>query len=213
MADLKFVSLADSAFERLENDILSGVYEKNDVLTEISLSNELGISRTPIREAIRRLEQENLVKLTTRGIVVCGLTERDIEDIYDIRACIESLATAECAEHISDRKLEKLGEIVDLQEFYTMKNDAEDIKETDSKFHDFIYENCNSPIYENILTSLHRKVQKYRKLSVQDTDRAHLAVEEHREIYKALAARDSALAAELARKHIENAKASIIKKV
>lgn len=213
MGSLKFVSLADSVFEQLENDILTGKYEKSQVLTEIALSKELGISRTPIREAIKRLEQENLVRLTSRGIVVLGLSEKDIEDIYEVRCRIESLAIERCVNNISDSDLVKLKEIIDLQEFYTLKKDAEDIKETDSKFHHFIYTNCGSDILENILTSLHRKIQKYRKLSVQDSSRAKMAVEEHREIYKALVLRDAKLASELACKHITNAKASVIKKV
>ena len=157
MGSLKFVSLADSVFEQLENDILTGKYEKSQVLTEIALSKELGISRTPIREAIKRLEQENLVRLTSRGIVVLGLSEKDIEDIYEVRCRIESLAIERCVNNISDSDLVKLKEIIDLQEFYTLKKDAEDIKETDSKFHHFIYTNCGSYILENILTSLHRK--------------------------------------------------------
>lgn len=210
MSDLKFVSLADSAFESLENDILSGVYEKGDILTEISLSEKLGISRTPIREAVRRLEQEKLVKLLPKGIEIIGLTKEDIDDIYAVRIMLEGEATARFAERADDDDLKTLSDIVDLQEFYTKKNKAEDINQTDSKFHDYIYKNCGSDVFSSILSSLHRKVQKYRKISIQDSDRAISAVEEHKKIYEAIANHDKELSKKLVSEHITNAHNSIV---
>lgn len=211
--NLKFVSLADSAFEKLENEILSGKYEKGEVLTETKLSELLEISRTPIREAVRRLEQEKLVKLTTKGILIVGLTEKDINDIYEIRLRIEGLATVGCAERMSEEEFVKLKCIVDLQEFYTTKNMPDDINQTDSKFHDYIFSHCGSDILSGVLSSLHRKIQKYRKISVQDNGRAVKAVEEHREIYNAMAQHDLDLAYELTLKHIQNARENIIKNI
>ncbi len=213
MNDIKFVSRADSAFETLENDILSGVYEKGDILTEIKISEILGISRTPVREAVRRLEQEKLVKLASKGIVIVGLTPDDINDIYDIRIKLEGFATRKCAERLTDEELTELSDIIDLQEFYTIKNNASDINDTDSKFHDYIYTHSGSETLCGILSSLHRKVQKYRKLSVQDSQRAHLAVKEHRQIYEALASHNGELAEELTCRHIENARNNIIRNI
>ena len=80
--DIKFVSLAESVFERIENDILSGKYKKGETFTESRLSELFGVSRTPIREAIRKLEQENLIKVTTKGVEILGVSPGDIEDIY-----------------------------------------------------------------------------------------------------------------------------------
>ena len=82
----KTVSIADQVFEILEKDILTGVYARGEILTETKLSEKLGVSRTPIREALRRLEQERLVVGTSRGMRVVGLDMKDIEDIYEIRS-------------------------------------------------------------------------------------------------------------------------------
>lgn len=211
MNDIKFVSLADSAFEKIESDILSGVYKKGDTITEIELSQNLGISRTPIREAVKRLEQENLVKLTARGIVVIGLTSRDIEDIFDLRIRVEGLAAAKCAEIFNSEQIEELKGIVELQEFYTQKKKTEDINQTDSRFHEYIYMNCGSDILASVLSSFHRQVQMYRKQSVENFDRAILAVAEHRKIFEAISQGKRDEAEFLSVEHIKNAKKSILK--
>lgn len=207
----KFTSLADKVFERVESDILSGVYAPGTLLTELGLSKELEVSRTPIREAIRRLEQENLVKETPKGHEVLGITRQDICDIYDIRLKIEGVATGMCAKNISNENLEKLKETLELQEFYTSKGEADKIKSTDSEFHQIIFQNCGSQVYSSILATLHRKVQLGRKASVSDSERAKCVIKEHKEIFQALLSRDEKLAEALAIKHINNAKISIMR--
>ena len=92
MAGFKTVSLADQVFEKLENDIITGVYPKGEVLTELKLVEQLGVSRTPIREALRRLEQERLIQDSGKGSVVLGITLEDLEDIMNIRESVEGLA-------------------------------------------------------------------------------------------------------------------------
>lgn len=211
MTQVKFTSRADAVFERLESDILTGKYKKGEVLTETELSNALNVSRTPVREAIRRLEQENLLKETPKGHVVIGVSPQDIVDIYDIRLQIEGVATKLCAEKISKDKLEEMREVIDLQEFYTQKSVADKIKGADSKFHELIYENCGSEIYNAILSSLHRKVQRIRSVSVSDQERAVKAVDEHREIFSAIEKGDGALAEKLMTEHIKNAKNNILR--
>ena len=89
----KSVSLADQVFERLENDIIQGVYAKGELLTELRLVEQLGVSRTPIREALRRLEQERLIEDAGKGSRVIGISEEDVIDIMSIRQDIEALAT------------------------------------------------------------------------------------------------------------------------
>lgn len=212
MEESRATSLSDSVFERVEQSILTGEYPVGEILTENGLSKSLNVSRTPIREAIGRLSQENLVKETPKGIVVLGVSLGDIIDIYDIRAKIEGVATARCAETISAESLDRLKETVDLQEFYTLKGEPEKIRRVDNDFHQIIYDNCGSVIYGEILSLLHKKAQRFRKISVSDGVRAKKAVMEHREILSALAARDGAAAGELAVKHVNNAKKSILDK-
>ena len=93
----KPTSLADQIFANLESDILSGVYPRGSVLTEVSLSEELGVSRTPVREALKRLEQEHLVEECGKGLLVLSITEEDARIIYRIREKVEGLAAAACA--------------------------------------------------------------------------------------------------------------------
>lgn len=210
MEDIRSQSLSDSVFERIEQYILTGEYPVGMLLTENGLSKSLNVSRTPIREAISRLTQENLVKETQRGHVVSGVSASDIIDIYDVRAKIEGVAAARCAETISAAALDNLKEIVDLQEFYTLRGEADKIKSFDNDFHGIIYDNCGSVIYAEILSLLHKKAQRFRKISVSDNERAKDVVSEHKKILSALSDHDAALAEKLTVEHVENAKNSIL---
>lgn len=209
----KIVSLADQIFIEIEKNILTGVYAIGEVFTEMSFSEKLGVSRTPVREAIRRLEQERLVEVTTKGIVIRGITPKDISDMYEIRLRTEGLASRWAAETISEEGKKELCDIVDLQEFYTAKKDADNIKEMDSKFHEIVYNNCGSRCLSDILNQLHRKLIKYRKASVSNNERAFQSVNEHREILEAILKGDGDLAEKLTVEHIKNAKANIEKTV
>lgn len=205
----KTVSLADQIFDRLESDILTGVYPRGSVLTEISLSEDLGVSRTPIREAVRRLEQEHLVESTPKGILVLSITLRDAMIIYDIRIHAEGLVARACAEHITAEQLSSLKDLLDLQEFYINKNDPEKVKMTDSQFHQMIYQFSGSPVYADTLTPLHNKTQKFRKALVTVSSRAATSFSEHRAIYDAIASGDADAAEKAMRYHVEQAKARL----
>ena len=104
------ISLAEQVFDRLENEILSGKFPRGTILTEMNLVTELGVSRTPIREAIHRLEQEHIIETTTKGIVILGVTKKDLRDIFEIRLRIEGLASAEAAKRITPEELAELRE-------------------------------------------------------------------------------------------------------
>ena len=206
MIEHKTISLADQVFEHLERDILSGKYSRGEILTESRLSAELGVSRTPIRESLRRLEQEHLIEETGKGSMVIGITEKDLEDIYLIRIQLEGMVASLAAKNYKDEeKLARLKEALDLQEFYLNKKDADQIKHMDNRFHNMLYELSGSMVFYDTLLPLHKKVQKYRKASVESNSRASESVEEHRKIYEAVAAGDCELAAKYASLHAENA--------
>ena len=207
----KTISLADQVFERLEHEILSGVYQRGETLTELRLCTDLGVSRTPVREALRRLEQEHIIEISGKGIVVLGVTEQDLHDIYDIRREIEGDAAAKTAERITDEELEELRGVIELQEFYVSKKDAEHIRRLDSQFHQLIYRFTGSAVYYDTLMPLHKKVQKHRKKSVENNSRAVSSLEEHRKIFDAVAARDPQNARRAMIAHVENARNHIIK--
>lgn len=208
----KMISIADQVFEELEKKILSGVYERGETLTEIKLSEALGVSRTPIREALRRLEQEHIIESTSKGARVIGISREDIADICEIRLRLEGLAARWAAERADAAGLQLLKETVDLQEFYTQKQDPESIKDTDSRFHQTIYALCGSNSMRDTLEPLHRKLLKYRRVSVSAHSRAEKSLEEHRAIYQAIDNRDGAAAERLTIQHVSNARDSILQR-
>ncbi len=205
MLEHKTVSLADQVFEHLENDILSGKYNRGDILTESKLSTELGVSRTPIREALRRLEQEHIIEESGKGSVVIGITEKDLKDIFLIREKLECLVASLAAENRTEEQLAELRETLELQEFYLEKRDAEHIKHMDNKFHRILYKLSGSMSFYDTLVPLHKKIQKYRKAAVESKSRAVASVEEHRKIFEAIAAGDAGLASKYAGEHVNNA--------
>ena len=212
MREHKTISIADQIFEQLERDILTGKYQRGEVLSELRLSSELGVSRTPIREAVRRLEQENILKETGRGMVVVGISREDMMDMYEIRLHIEGLAARRAAANISDNQLKQMEETLDLQSFYIDKQEgdsAEQIRDMDSRFHELLYEGSGSRAFHETLSALHRKIMKYRSASVSKHSRALLSLEEHRAIYKALAAHDGDAAEKAALNHVVNARDSM----
>lgn len=207
----KTISLADKIFERLESDILTGKYQRGQILTELRLVEDMGVSRTPIREAVRNLEQEHIVETGPKGIVVLGVTREDLEDIYAIRIRIESMAAAFAAERISPEQLLELKEALDLQEYYVNREDPEHIIKLDSSFHELLYRASGSSVLYHTLLPLHNKIQKYRRASVEDCGRARLSAQEHRDVYEALAAHDAARAADALTRHVENARDHILR--
>lgn len=212
MIDHKNISLADQVYDVLETDILSGKYTRGDILTEGKLCEQLGVSRTPIREALRRLEQESLIKETSKGCLVIGITEKDLDDIFIVREQLEGLAASFAATNFKDEEIEKLKSVLELQEFYLQKHDAEQIKVMDNRFHETLYSLSGSVVFYSILLSLHKKVQKYRKASIQSKSRATESVAEHRKIFDAIVARDAKLAEQYAAEHVKNAYNHIIGK-
>ena len=208
--EYKTVSLADQIYERLENDIITGVYPRGEVLTEMKLVEQLGVSRTPIREALRRLEQERLIKDTGKGSIVLGITLEDMIDIMNIRQRVEGLAAYYATENMTPEGLEKLRQLNDLQDFYYTRKDAARQSQMDDLFHDTIYELSQRTIIRDTLQPLHRKTMRYRKISLEDPARLGLSIQEHKDIFNAMAAGNAELAEELTVQHIINAKNSMM---
>lgn len=206
----KMVSIADQVFEELERDILVGTYARDELLTEIKLSEKMGVSRTPIREALRRLDQEHIIEITPKGAKVIGITPDDIRDIYEIRLRIEGLAARWAAEKASDEAIAAMKEVLDLQEFYTTKSAPEQLKNTDSRFHELLYAASGSNALLDTLAPLHRRIVKYRRASLSGQQRAEQSYDEHRAILQAVVNRDGNEAERLLRRHIENARDNIL---
>ena len=210
MRTYKSTSLADQVFDKLENDIIQGVYARGELLTELKLVEQLGVSRTPIREALRRLEQERLIEDTGKGSRVLGITEEDLQDIMNIRERIEGLAAYYAARNITPEGLAELTHIVDLQEFYFSKRDKEHLRQVDDQFHDMICMLSKRSVIADTLIPLMRKTRRYRRVAIDNWDRTTNTMNEHRKMYEAIASGNAELAQELATAHIVSAKQHLI---
>lgn len=213
MREFKTTSLADQVFEKLENDIIMGVYPRGEILTELKLVEQLGVSRTPIREALRRLEQERLIEDTGKGSVVLGITEDDLLDIMNIRQHVESLASYYAAQNATEEDLQELKHIMELQEFYGARKDTEHLRQMDDRFHDSICDMSRRNVIRDTLIPLHRKTRRYRKVAIQEAGRTERMLKEHWDIYNAIADRNADLAAALTSQHIELAKENMIERM
>ena len=207
MREFKTVSLADQVYDRLENDIIQGVYVKGEILTELKLAEQLGVSRTPIREALRRLEQERLITDAGKGSRVIGISEDDVLDIMNIREHAEGLATYYATLNMTKDGLAELKHIIDLMDFYYDKWDVEHLRRADDDFHDAICRLSKRTVIKDTLVPLHRKTRRYRKIAMEDKARATCTLQEHHEIYDAIAAGDAEQARKLATDHIIKARA------
>lgn len=210
MTGFKSVSLADQVFEKLENDIITGVYPRGEILTELKLVEQLGVSRTPIREALRRLEQEHLIGETGKGSVVLGITEDDLVDIMDIRIRVEGMAAYYAAVNMTEDGLKELKHIVDLQDFYCSREDWEHLHQLDDRFHGMLCQLCQRTVIKDTIAPLYRKIKRYRKASMERRSRSPHMVKEHREIFDAIAAGNAELAERLTVAHIQNAKKNML---
>lgn len=196
-------SLRGRVFHRIREDILSGKYSQNEELKENTIGNELGVSRTPVREALRQLELEGLVNIIpNKGAYVTGISEKDIRDINVIRSYLEGLCAKWACENITEQQLEELEEVIYLSEFHMKKEHHEQIVELDNKFHELIYEASGSKILEHVLSDFHHYVQRIRKITLSRRERASKSNEEHMAILDAIKKRDGELAEKLAHEHI-----------
>jgi DNA-binding GntR family transcriptional regulator len=211
-SDSQYGSLQSRVFSQLQNDILNGLYEPGDSLIEKKLSDELGVSRTPVREALRQLELEGLVQsFPNKGVIVKGVSTQDIRDIYTIRMLIEGLAARWAAEKITPQELEELKEVVELQEFYTVKSDNNHLMQFDTRFHDIIFKASKSKPLMHTLSTFHHYVQKARKISLGNSVRAMEVLEEHKAILQAIIDKDAYKAERLTTEHVRNASSSLLK--
>ncbi len=207
MEEYQDLSLRGKVFQSIRDDILKGKYEENEELRESTLGKELGVSRTPVREALRQLELEGLVKIIpNKGAYVTGITGKDVSDIYVIRSLLEGLCARWATEHITEEQIDKLEEIILLSEYHVNKKKelASQVTKLDGEFHEVLYEASNSRILEHVLSDFHNYVQSARKMSVTKQDRAEKSIAEHKEILQAIKEKDADRAEKLANEHVMN---------
>ena len=213
MIEYTNTSLADKVYEVLEHNILCGIYPPGELITESRLATDLGVSRTPIREAMSKLAHEKLIKETKSGVKVVGISEEDVKDLFEVKRRIEVLATKRAATNLSESKLELLKDNIKRQEFYAQKGDAEKVRDLDTEFHDIIYKGCGSVTFETILSPIHHKMMKFRRLSLESHDRIYDSVAEHKALYEAIRDRDGDKAETIILLHIDHSYNNLKKEV
>lgn len=205
-------SLRGRVFWKLREDILNGRYQENDELREAAIGEELGVSRTPVREAFRQLELEGLIRIVpNKGAYVTGISTSDVGDIYEIRSLLEGLCARWATKRISPDKIEEMEEIILLSEFHLAKGHYEQLTELDNRFHEILYDACESKILIHLLKNFHQYVQKERQQTLSDKERSRESVAEHKSIVEAMRDGNAQLAEQLADKHICNAYKNMVK--
>lgn len=206
------LSLRKRIYNAIEDGILSGKYITGEKISEARLTHELGVSRTPVREALSQLATEGLVELVpNRGALVKGVTQEDIRDIFEIRALIEGLAAKRAAENITEALARELTDAIDLEEFYTLKGKPGHLMVIDSRFHECIYRASNSRPLIRMLKTFHHYVRQARNLSLSVPGRAGKALDEHKAILAAILDRNGEKASMLTEKHVQNARKNLLK--
>ena len=185
-------SLTAKVYGHVRDGIIDGTYTNGELLREITLAQKLGVSRTPVREALKQLELEGLAAaIPNRGVIVQGLSESDVMDIFVIRKLLEGQAAYWAAERITPEQLDRLAETLELLELYTRKNDIPQITRLDTEFHDVIYSAGNSRMLKQILASLHQNIRMARRSSLNVPTRPMESLAEHRAIFAALEKHDA----------------------
>lgn len=205
-------SLRGRVFHHLREDILSGKYKEGDELKEVAIGEELGVSRTPVREAFRQLELEGLIQIIpNKGAYVTGITQKDVKDIYMIRSLLEGLCARWACEHITKEQMEEMEENIYLAKFHAQKGHLEQLADLDNRFHDILYEACNSKMLEHQLKDFHEYVLRVRKKTLSNANRGPASNEEHEQIMEAIKAKDADKAEKLANMHMINAYENMVK--
>ena len=180
---------------------------------EIQLASKLGVSRTPIREAIRMLEQEGLaVTMPRKGAEVAKMTLKDMEDVLEIREALDELASQVACQRITEEQLVRLKERKQDFEQCLKTENVKLIAEADVKFHDVIYEATGNPKLVNLLSNLREQIYRYRVEYLKAPENYPVLIKEHEEIYKSLAERDETAAVLAIREHVSN-QATAVKEV
>ena len=210
----EYLPLRDVVFNTLRQAIITGEFAPGERLMEISLANRLGVSRTPVREAIRKLELEGLVIMIPRkGAQVARITEKNLRDVIEIRTVLEEFAAVLACERIDQSGLHDLLQAHEDFIRSVENGDILDIVDKDETFHDTIFRATNNDRLISIINNLREQFYRYRMEYVKDIRQRSNLVEEHRELLDAISSRDSIKAKELMKTHLLNQQQEVINNI
>ena len=203
--------LRELVCEHIREAIISGVFAPGERLMEIQMADEMGVSRTPVREAIRKLEMEGfVVMIPRRGTYVSNISIKDINDVYEIRTSLDILAAGLAAERINDEELEELQRRLVQVGQAIESGEMDKVLEADIAFHDVLYKASRNERLRNIINNLREQITVIRGVSMSYPGRLKDTQEEHRLLVESIAARNVEKSQEAARIHLENAEKTLM---
>lgn len=210
----EFLPLRDVVFITLRRAILTGQLKPGERLLEVHLANKLGVSRTPIREAIRKLELEGLViMIPRRGAEVARITEKSLKDVLEVRRALDALSVELACDRITEEDMKRLLQACQDFEKAAKGKDASVIAKADVALHDIIVEATGNQRLAQLVNNLSEQMYRYRFVYIKEESKHDMLVAEHREIYESIASRDKERAARAAKLHIDNQEKSIIRQI
>lgn len=210
----EYLPLRDVVFQTLRQAILTGEFAPGERLMEIALADRLGVSRTPVREAIRKLELEGLViMIPRRGAEVARITEKDLRNVLEVRCALEELSASLACERITEEEKEELRVALDAFEKAVQKKDISDIVEKDIEFHDVIFNASKNDRLIQILNNLREQMYRYRMEYTKDKEYHNVLILEHREIYEAMKNQDKEKVMNALKEHIYHQELNVIRNI
>ena len=210
----EYLPLRDVVFNTLRQAILKGELKPGERLMEIALAQRLGVSRTPIREAMRKLELEGLVvMIPRRGAQVANITEKDLNDVLEVRIALENMAIEKACTRMTEEEMGRLW--LAAKEFERTISDGNLVRlaEADVAFHEIIYKASDNKRLNQVLNNLREQIYRYRVEYLKEEETRNLLVKEHEELTRAIRARDVAKAQEISFQHLENQRKAIIESI
>ncbi len=210
----EFLPLRDVVFNTLRQAILTGELKPGERLMEIHLANKLGVSRTPIREAIRKLELEGLVTMIPRrGAEVAQITEKSMNDVLEVRRALDALCVELACERITPEDTERLKLACEAFETAVKTRDIKQIARADVELHDIIVQATGNQRLIQLINNLSEQMYRYRFEYIKDISQHQRLIDEHRMIYEAIVKNDKEAASQAAHVHIDNQKKAIIAQI
>jgi DNA-binding GntR family transcriptional regulator len=209
------IKIREKVHDYLKSSVLSGRFRPGKRLTEEHLAEEMGVSRTPIREALHKLETEGLIKpLETRGFIVSADSTEELEELFDIRASLEGYALRLISEFISEETLKRMDKLILKAEHALKRKKIEEIFKWNTQFHDTLHDLiAHKPRMYSMITNVRKYVLRYRKDTLHYLDGAKRTIDGHKKIMLALRLRDPDLCERTMREHIKEAKEDALKVV
>lgn len=210
----EFLPLRDVVFNTLRQAILTGELKPGERLMEIHLANRLGVSRTPIREAIRKLELEGLVTMIPRrGAEVAQITEKSMKDVLEVRRTLDALSAELACERISSEEEEALKKACQAFEDAVKTKDTKAIAKADVAIHDIIAEATGNQRLIQLINNLAEQMYRYRFEYIKDATQHERIIQEHRIIYESIVNKDKEAASKMAKTHIDNQEKAVIARI